>query len=119
MPTQVEFADRFVRALKSLKKKYPSVDAEVERLVLQLESDERPGDKIPSVSYDVRKVRLRNPSANKGKSGGFRVIYYLRLEDQVILLTIYSKSDQSDISAQAIREILESTEFDDEDEASE
>ncbi|NJL54357.1 type II toxin-antitoxin system RelE/ParE family toxin [bacterium] len=116
MPTRVEFADRFDCAIRKLKKKYPSVDAEVETLVTQLENDERPGDKIPNVGYDVYKVRLRNPSASTGKSGGFRVIYYLRLEDHVILLTIYSKSDQSDLNPEAIKEILESIDHADEDE---
>lgn len=113
MPTQVEFADHFTRAIRKLKKKYSSVDAEVETLVTQLEHDERPGDKIPNVVYDVYKVHLKNSSTNKGKRGGFRVIYYLRLEDQVTLLTIYSKSDQSDISPQAIKQILDSIGLDD------
>ncbi len=107
MPTQVEVAARFQKDMKHLKKKYPAVSAEVRDLIGQLEADERPGDKIPGVGYDVYKVRLKNPAAGKGKSGGFRVIYYVRLTDSVILLTIYAKSEQINISPESIQQILE------------
>lgn len=53
------------------------------------------------------KVRLRNTDAHRGKSGGYRVIYYLETEEQTVLLTIYSKSDQSDMPTDVIRRIIE------------
>ena len=43
-------------------------------------------------------------------SGRFRVIYYVQFADHVILLTIYSKTEQTDISSDKIREILENIE---------
>jgi mRNA-degrading endonuclease RelE of RelBE toxin-antitoxin system len=107
MPTTVNIPPAFRKRVEYLRRRYPAITKELDRLLTQLENDERPGSKIPSVGYDVYKVRLKNPSAGKGKRGGFRVIYYLRLADHVILLTIYSKSDQSDISIGAIRQILE------------
>jgi hypothetical protein len=55
-------------------------------------------DKIPNVGYDMYKVRLANPSAKRGKRGGFPAIYYLQLVDSATLLTIYSKTEQTDIS---------------------
>ena len=76
-----------------------------------MESDDRPGDRVRGTGYTVYKERLRNQSAGRGKSGGFRVIYYVQLADKVVLLTIYSKTDQSDISVREIRllvaEVLE------------
>jgi mRNA-degrading endonuclease RelE of RelBE toxin-antitoxin system len=92
MPTKVDVPDHFLKKLKNLARRYPSVLREFESLSIQLKNDERPGDKIPGIGYDVYKVRLKNPSAGKGKSGGFRVIYYLRLADNIVLITIYSKS---------------------------
>ncbi len=106
MPTTVSIADTFTKALKRLARKYPKVLDSVEALILDLENDLRPGDKIPQVGYDVYKVRLRNPSARRGKSGGFRVIYYVQVVDSVILLTIYSKTEQTDISPDEIRQVL-------------
>lgn len=58
------------------------------------------------MDYTVFKVRIKNSSIHKGKSGGYRVIYYLKTSDQILLVTMYSKSDQSDITAAEVREIL-------------
>lgn len=107
MPTQVKVAGRFQRDMKHLKKKYPAVSKEVRGLLDQLEEDERPGDKVPGVGHDVYKVRLANPSAQRGKSGGFRAIYYVQLSDTVLMVTIYSKTEQVDVTPQEIRTILE------------
>jgi mRNA-degrading endonuclease RelE of RelBE toxin-antitoxin system len=106
MTTRVDTSDVFKKDLKKLARKYPSVLDQVENLIAELEADERAGDKIPNVGYDVYKVRLKNSSASRGKRGGFRVIYYVRLVDEVFLLTVYSKSQQSDISLEQIRRII-------------
>ncbi|MCY3864614.1 MAG: hypothetical protein OXG68_04165 [Chloroflexi bacterium] len=52
------------------------------------------------------KVRLPNPSARRGKSGGFRVVYYVQFADLIHLVTIYSKTDESDVGAYAVQGIL-------------
>ncbi|RLD06872.1 MAG: type II toxin-antitoxin system RelE/ParE family toxin, partial [Chloroflexi bacterium] len=44
---------------------------------------------------------------NKGKSAGYRIIYYLKTQTSVILVTIYSKTEQSDVSPNRIRRIVE------------
>ncbi len=116
MPTKVEIPPDFEKDLKPLRRKYPAVISEVRKLVKQLEVDERPGDKIAGVGRDVYKVRLPNPSAKRGKSGGFRVIYYVQVQDTVYLLTIYSKTDQINISAEKIRLILRGISSSDDDE---
>jgi len=54
----------------------------------------------------VFKARVKNSSAQKGKRGGYRVIYYLKTKDQILLVTMYSKSEQADIAASEIRDIL-------------
>jgi mRNA-degrading endonuclease RelE of RelBE toxin-antitoxin system len=107
MPTKVNIPSEVEKDIKHLKRKYPAVTGEVRKLVIQLENDERPGDKIPRVGYDVYKVRLPNPSAGRGKRGGFRLIYYVQMADAVFLLTIYAKTEESDISPEKIRQLLE------------
>lgn len=107
MPTKVIFPPRFKKDLRKLSRKYPVVLDELEKLSFQIQADERPGDKIPNVGYDVYKVRLKNPSAQKGKSGGFRVIYYIYLVDKIYYLSIYSKSQQLDISPEEIQSLIE------------
>lgn len=76
-------------------------------MLTELEAGECPGDQISGITYAVFKVRVKNSDAQRGKSGGYRVIYYLKTEATVILVTIYSKSDQGDISESKIRQIIE------------
>jgi mRNA-degrading endonuclease RelE of RelBE toxin-antitoxin system len=80
-------------------------------LVSQLQEGKHPGDKVPGVGCDTYKVHLKNPAAKRGKRGGLRVVYYIQTAAQIILLTIYSKSQQADISAVRVRRIIK--EFED------
>ena len=107
MTTLVSTTPRFDSDVKRLRKKFPGLRAELERLEAQLKDDERPGDKIPGVGYDVRKVRLGNPSAGRGKRGGFRTVYYILQKDKVLMLTLYAKTERKDITAEQIRRIIE------------
>jgi len=106
MPTSVNISSDAQKDVKHLKRKYPTVTSQLRKLIDQLESDERPGDKIPGVGHDVYKVRLPNPSAQRGKSGGVRVIYYVQVADSLFLLKVYSKTEQSDISIEEIQRIV-------------
>lgn len=106
----VIFAQAFLNDLKHLKKKYRHVVDDVDLLVERLQKGETPGDQVPNVGYIAYKVRVKSSDLTKGKSGGFRVIYYLQTSADRILLTIYIKSERTDISpneiANIIREIL-------------
>jgi mRNA-degrading endonuclease RelE of RelBE toxin-antitoxin system len=107
MTTLVSTTPRFDTDVKRLRRKYPDLRTELERLEEQLKDDERPGDKIPGVGYDVRKVRLGNPSAKRGKRGGFRAVYYILQKDRVLMLTLYAKTERKDITPEQIRRIIE------------
>ena len=72
----------------------------------QLKAGKTPGDRIPGVGDLLYKVRVRNTSAVRGKSGGYRIIYYLQTTTDVLLVTIYSKSDQSDIHTVELLRII-------------
>lgn len=74
MPTKIDIKKQFLKKANKLARKYRGLLDDIDRLIVQLKNDERPGDKIPNIGHDVYKVRLANPSAQKGKSGGFRVI---------------------------------------------
>ncbi|MCP4494002.1 MAG: type II toxin-antitoxin system RelE/ParE family toxin, partial [Gammaproteobacteria bacterium] len=52
------------------------------------------------------KVRAKNSDSQRGKSGGYRIIYYLKTETHCILVAIYSKSDQGDITTEALNRLL-------------
>ena len=105
-PVQVRLAPAFQKDIKRLRKKYPHIQQDVQPLINQLVDGETPGDQIQATGYIVYKVRLLNRDAQRGKSGGYRVIYYIRTPMQIVLLTIYSKSERSDTSVDDIQGIV-------------
>jgi mRNA-degrading endonuclease RelE of RelBE toxin-antitoxin system len=106
MPIEVVYADEFLRAARKLQKRYPHVLDDAESLADQLEAGEKPGDRIQGLEYKAYKVRIGNRDAKRGKRGGYRVIYYVETAEQVVLITIYSKSDQSDIPVDKLRRFI-------------
>jgi mRNA-degrading endonuclease RelE of RelBE toxin-antitoxin system len=103
---EVAFTPEFKRNLRALAKKYPHIRSDVQPIIEQIQHGEFVGDQVQGTGYTIFKVRIRNSDVLRGKSGGYRVIYYLRTATAVILVTIYSKTEQSDISAAKIRKIL-------------
>ena len=60
---------------------------------------------------DVYKIRMAVKSKGKGKRGGARVIYFNVFaqrtdRNEIVLLSIYDKSDQNSISDSEIRKAL-------------
>ncbi|MCL4746443.1 MAG: type II toxin-antitoxin system RelE/ParE family toxin [Burkholderiaceae bacterium] len=61
------------------------------------------GDVVPG-SGGIRKVRWSR--AGSGKSGGVRVIYFVRTgQGELILLTLYAKSKTGNITGEKLKEI--------------
>ncbi|GCL35360.1 hypothetical protein N9414_12041 [Sphaerospermopsis reniformis] len=103
---QIALTPRFQRDLRELAKRYRSIRSDIQPLIEQLQTGETPGDRISGLKYQVFKVRLKNSNIQKGKSGGYRVIYYVKTAQAIILTTIYSKSDISDVSNEIIEEAI-------------
>lgn len=105
-PIQIALTPRFKRDLRELAKRYRSIRSDLQPLIEQLQAGEIPGDRIAGVKYQVFKVRLKNSNIQKGKSGGYRVIYYLKTAQAIVLATLYSKSDLSDVDNEIIEEAI-------------
>ncbi|MBW4622855.1 MAG: type II toxin-antitoxin system RelE/ParE family toxin [Cyanosarcina radialis HA8281-LM2] len=97
----------FTRNIRTLKKKYRNILEDLQPILDRLESGETPGDRIPDLGYPVFKVRVRNTDIQKGKSGGYRLIYYLKTTTSILLLTLYTKSDRDDVAAADLQDIIE------------
>jgi len=107
-PVEVRFTASFKRKIKDLRKKYRNIKDDIEPIIKQLQEGNLPGDEQANTGdLTVFKVRIRNSNNNKGSSFGYRVIYYIRTESEILLLTIYSKSDQESISKAKIIELIE------------
>ncbi|MCF8450048.1 MAG: type II toxin-antitoxin system RelE/ParE family toxin [Taibaiella sp.] len=96
MSYRIEISGRFDKEIKRLLKKFPSLRAEFAALVSTLREDPLLGTPIGNDCY---KIRLAIASKGRGKSGGARIITYVYVAGaKVYLLSIYDKSEQSDIS---------------------
>ncbi|MGB4959002.1 MAG: type II toxin-antitoxin system RelE/ParE family toxin [Saprospiraceae bacterium] len=57
---------------------------------------------------DIYKIRLAIASKNKGKSGGARILSFVKVtETTVLLFTIYSKGEVDNISDKQIQELIQ------------
>ncbi len=103
----VEYLPEFKRDIKQLAKKYPSLKSDISPLIEQLQHGHLPGDEIPHTKpYIIYKERVTNSDLGKSKRSGYRVIYWLKSEGNVLLVTIYAKSIQTNISSKQITEII-------------
>ncbi len=99
-------SDKFKREVKRLIKKFPSLKQELAILNTTLTKEPETGTPLGNDTY---KIRLAIKSKGKGKSGGSRVITYVVTEEKdVYLLTIYDKSEFSDVDDKIIKSIIES-----------
>lgn len=86
----------FERKLKRLAKKYKSLSTDLAPVFDEL--IENPTHGTP-IGKDCYKLRIAITSKGKGKSGGARIITYVRVVKQtVFLMDIYDKSEQANIS---------------------
>jgi mRNA-degrading endonuclease RelE of RelBE toxin-antitoxin system len=107
LPVKVIPSSRIAKDIKKLRKKYDSVERDIEPLIQELGLGETPGDRISGNKYPVYKVRIKNSNNRRGKSGGYRVIYYTVTPEAIVLITIYLKSEQENISDREIEDIIE------------
>ena len=95
----------FVKQLKQLLKKYPSLPSDLEKLKIILEGNPKPG---VSLGKDCVKIRLNITSKGEGKSGGTRIITYVKIVNETIyLLTIYDKSERETISPMELQYLID------------
>lgn len=108
MEVSVKTIPEFDRRAKRLAKKYKSLKSDLQQLVTTLRQ-------IPTLGTDlgggVFKVRLAIASKSSGKSGGGRVITYtVKVAEsdsyEVTLLTIYDKSEISNVTDAYTKELV-------------
>ncbi|BAY30605.1 hypothetical protein NIES2107_24500 [Nostoc carneum NIES-2107] len=104
----IDLTPEYKQNLRNLSKRFRNIRSDVQPVIEQLQQGNIVGDRISGLGeeYIVYKVRVRNSNIQKGKSAGYRLIYQLESPTSILLLTIYSKSDQEDIAANEIRNIL-------------
>lgn len=97
----------FEKDFKRLKKKYPSLPDDLKEFKHEFTLNPKLGVDLGS---NLRKIRLSIKSKGKGKSGGARIIIYNLivnfLSHNVILVSMFDKSDTESLSLDHIKYIL-------------
>lgn len=106
MSYDIKTIPNFDRQAKQLSKKYASVGNDLTQLAESLKETPLQGESLGKHCY---KIRMSITSKGRGKSGGARVITLVKvLDEEVLLLSIYDKSDKESISVQELERILDS-----------
>ena len=108
MSFEIRTIENFDRQAKRLAKHYASFRDDFKTLLEELQMNPMVGTDLGG---GIKKVRMAIASKGKGKSGGARVITYTaevivhRCEGELLLLSIYDKSEQSTISDKEIKRL--------------
>jgi len=104
MNSKIVVLPSFAVNLKKLSKKYKNIKQDFQSLTKELQQNPKVGTHLHLNCY---KLRVANSSIPTGKSGGFRVIYYyIDSDENIYLMSIYSKTQQVGISQEKLIEIL-------------
>ncbi|MFZ1714659.1 MAG: type II toxin-antitoxin system RelE/ParE family toxin [Saprospiraceae bacterium] len=104
MSYSVKLTANFKQEAKRLIKKYPSLKSELFELFSELE--ENPTIGIP-LGNNIYKIRLAIASKNKGKSGGARILSFVKVtQTTVLLFAIYSKGQLNNLTDQEIKDLI-------------
>jgi len=94
----------FDKQAKKLGKKYRNLKSDLKSLILNFDSLHQSSTTIQKNLY---KIRVANSSKNRGKSAGYRIYYYIQLEETTYLLTIYDKSEVEMIDENLLIDLIE------------
>lgn len=104
MGFSVKTTHRFTKEAKQLGKKYPTLYEDILKLIELLENEPLYGTPLGKGFY---KIRMAIKSKGKGKSGGARVISFVKVTNETVFLaTIYDKSIKGDISKKELNNML-------------
>ncbi len=106
MPLKVETTADFDQEVKQLNKRFRRIGEDLRDLIAEMSEMGYRGARVSHTGYEVYKVRVRSRSAQRGKSGGFRVLYVRQDDDTLLFIHIYSKSDKAGTSPSELRRIL-------------
>jgi len=99
----IEYSDNFLKEAKKLSKKFKLLKSDLKDAVEDIEEKRDLGTFL---GYSLYKKRIPNSSIPTGKSGGFRVIIYQQIEDKIVLISIYSKTQKDTLSDDELKTIL-------------
>jgi len=105
---QILTTPSFDKSIRRLLKKYPPLSSDLVELKKMLLDNPYSGI---ALGKDCYKIRMKISSKNTGKSGGARVITYVKIQMlRITLLDIYDKGGKENISDTELTALLKKAE---------
>ena len=105
MSFEVLVTDSFEKSLKKIAKKHKSIKNDLKLLALQLLENPKLGKPLGKNCF---KIRLGISSKGKGKSGGARIITFVKLvKKKIYLLDIYDKSEKATLNDDELKLLID------------
>ncbi|MEA3315399.1 MAG: hypothetical protein U9Q30_06060 [Campylobacterota bacterium] len=98
-----ETVSLFDKQVKKLSKKYNLIKEDLKEFIVDFDNNHK---EATSIKNNLFKVRVANSNKNKGKRAGYRIYYYIKINDTVHLLTIYDKSQVESINENTLTEYI-------------
>lgn len=96
--------NRFKKSLKRLARKHKNITEDILKLKGILSHNPITGISLGAQLY---KLRLNISKSSKGKRGGFRLVYFYKpSENLIVFLDIYSKAEKATVLLADIKRIL-------------
>jgi mRNA-degrading endonuclease RelE of RelBE toxin-antitoxin system len=109
MPYDVFLPEFFKKVVKDLKKRYPHAGEDLKTALRLLVNNPELGKSLHGFG-DVKKLRVQNSDVERGKSGGYRLIYLVdTIGQKIIPLLLYGKSQKKDITRKELKALLAKT----------
>jgi len=101
---EIQKTKLFEKLVDNLYKHFKHIESDIESFGDDLDDVSKLGVHL---GKNVYKVRIANSDKNKGKSSGYRLISYLKLEEGTLTyLYIYDKSDLESLSEKQLDKIV-------------
>lgn len=102
MSFNIQTTPEFENEFKKLFKKYASLKEDILELYKELNNNPQIGVSLGGGFY---KIRLAIKSKSKGKSGGGRVITFIKyVDEQLFLISIYDKGEIENVSIDELKD---------------
>ena len=101
---EIQRTKLFEKLVAALHKRFKYIESDIELFGDNLDDISKLGVHL---GKNIYKVRIANSDKNKGKSSGYRLISYLKIEDATLTyIYIYDKSDLESLSENKLDKII-------------
>ena len=103
MNYDIEIVESFKKDVKKLQKKFKNIKSDIIKFSQNIYENLL---KAVSLGGNYYKVRISNSSIPTDKSSGFRIVLLLVVDEKIVLLRIYSKTEKENLTDEEFQNLF-------------